>query len=482
MKKRVVLVQPKVGSWDDNIIRRYYKIPLSLLSAVRYVVEHYQVVVIDQRVDKQWRESLERELERDPICVGTTCLTGEQIKYALEISRYVKSVSDIPMVWGGIHASIMPEQTLENPNIDIVVQGEGEVTFLELVDALANQKPIDAIVGIWCKKEDKITGNPPSDFLDLNALPPVPYELVDLSVYTPELTLETSRGCPYRCRYCYNANYNRGKWRTMSTENVIKELRRIKERYNVQGVLFIDDNFFVDIKHTRTILETIVEEKLFSTWGSAGMRIDTVERVDESFIELMKNSGCFAIETGIESLSDKVLNIINKGINKQRILELNRLFGKHKILLSCNFMIGFPGEEIEDLKETSRAIVQMAEENPYMRITFVSIFQPYPGTALYSECVKLGLKEPERLEDWITWAWDNIASWRSDEVNRLLDSINSAGYGLRHNKHNPSRGLLFDSAWSLFRSVEMFRLKHFFFKAMIENRLKRIVSNTRKLF
>jgi anaerobic magnesium-protoporphyrin IX monomethyl ester cyclase len=302
-----------------------------------------------------------------------------------------------------------------------------------------------------------------------------------LSDYTPEFTLETSRGCPYRCRYCYNANYNRGKWRTMSTENVVKELRRIKEQYKCQSVLFIDDNFFVDIKHTRAILERIAEEKLFSTWGSAGMRIDTLERVDESFIDLMKKSGCYAIETGIESLSDKVLTIINKGITKQRILELNRLFGKHKILLACNFVVGFPGEDVEDLRETTRAIVQMAEENPYMKLSFISIFQPYPGTALYPECVKLGLKEPERLEDWITWAWDNVASWRSDEMNKLLDAINSAGYGLRHNKHNPSKGILLDSASTLARSVSMFRLKHFVFTLMIENHLKRIVSNTRKL-
>lgn len=482
MKKRVVLVQPKIGSWDDNIALKYYKIPLSLLSAARCIVEHYHVTIVDQRLDKRWRETLRRELELSPICVGTTCLTGEQIKYALEISRYVKSVSAVPMVWGGIHASIMPEQTLGNPNIDIVVQGEGEVVFLELVQALSNQRPIESIAGIWYKKGGKITGTPPRDLLDLNTLPPVPYELVDLSVYTPELTLETSRGCPYRCRYCYNANYNRGKWRTMTTENVIKELRRIKEQYKCQSVLFIDDNFFVDVKHTRAVLEAIVEEKLFSSWGSAGMRIDTVERVDESFIELMKKSGCYAIETGIESLSDKVLKIINKGITKQRILELNRLFGKHQILLSCNFVIGFPGEDVEDLKETSRAIVQMAEENPYMKITFIGIFQPYPGTALYSECVKLGLKEPERLEDWISWAWDNVASWRSNEMNRLLDSINSAGYPLRHNKHNPSRGLLYDTVWTLARSVSLFRLKHFFFNLMIENRLKRILSNTKKVF
>ncbi|MBN1654677.1 MAG: B12-binding domain-containing radical SAM protein [Deltaproteobacteria bacterium] len=481
MKRKVVLVQPKVGLWDDNLIRKYYKLPLSLLCVSRYLVDCYDVTIIDQRLDKNWRKTLKRELDLNPVCVGTTCLTGEQIKFALQISQHVKSISNIPMVWGGIHASIMPEQTVANPNIDIVVQGEGEISFFELVEALARGESIETIAGVWYKRHGEIFHTAPRDFADLNSFPPVPYELVDINAYSPLISLETSRGCPFRCRYCYNTNFNRGTWRSLSAENVVKELRRIKDKYGFTDFLFIDDNFFVNIERVRSILEAIERESLCTSWGSSGMRIDTVERVDYTFFELLKRTGCISVEVGIESCSDKVLKIINKGLTKERILRLNREFARSKIEMACNFMVGFPGEEIEDLKETARAIVTMAEDNPYMKVTFVSIYQPYPGTALYSECLKLGLKEAKSLEEWIDRNWESVANWRSKELNDLLNSINSTGYGLRHNRKTAPRGVAFEVVAALARQVSIFRFKHFFFRFMVENYLKRLVEWTAPL-
>ena len=143
----VVLVQPKVGNWDD--FRSHPSLPLALLSASRCVAKEFSTLLIDTRVDREWKERLKEELKNNPLCVGVTSMTGNQIGYALEISAYVKKVSAVPVVWGGIHASLLPETTLANKNIDILVTGEGEMTFLELTRALAKKTDLKGIHGVW---------------------------------------------------------------------------------------------------------------------------------------------------------------------------------------------------------------------------------------------------------------------------------------------------------------------------------------------
>jgi len=190
-------------------------------------VAGYKVRIIDQRLDAEWEQSLISELKTGPVCVGVTAMTGPQIDGALKASKLVKRNSNVPVVWGGIHPTLLPRQTLENENIDIVVQEEGEETFLELVNALAAHRPLDGIKGIWWKNGGNIIENPPRPYIDLASQPLPSFHLVDLKRYTAGLNylpLETSRGCVFNCAFCYNTRFHHRKWRYLTPEQALYRL------------------------------------------------------------------------------------------------------------------------------------------------------------------------------------------------------------------------------------------------------------------
>ena len=136
MVNKIVLLQPKAGEWEFIGVRP----PDSLLAvAAEPNKEGYKIKIIDQRIDKNWKEILKREL-KDTMLFGTTAMTGPQIKYALEASKFVKENSDVPVVWGGVHASLMPEQTIQNKYIDIIIKGEGDFVLLDIIKAIEKGK------------------------------------------------------------------------------------------------------------------------------------------------------------------------------------------------------------------------------------------------------------------------------------------------------------------------------------------------------
>jgi anaerobic magnesium-protoporphyrin IX monomethyl ester cyclase len=192
----VILIQPRhrLGHGPS----RRVSLPLGLLAvATPLDVAGYKVRIIDQRTEPDWEQSLLAELKTKPIGVGVTAMTGAPIWWALKASEIVKQNSDVPVVWGGVHPSLLPQQTLENQYVDIVVQGEGEETFFELVKALGNKEPLAKVKGIWYKEGGEIKQNPPRPFIDLNQ------KTHTMSISgRGVLHIETSRGCPFSCAFC----------------------------------------------------------------------------------------------------------------------------------------------------------------------------------------------------------------------------------------------------------------------------------------
>lgn len=206
----VLLVNPKVykkESKNDIILP-----PINLLRLASTLIEEgFSVKIIDLRVEKDYHE-LEKQLKKSPICTGVTVVTGTQIKYGLEVSRYVKAF-DIPVVWGGKHPTADPYPTIKNRYIDFIVKGEGEYAFLKLVKHLERKKDLSNIKGIIFKKNNKIIETPDAPLPNLEELPDIPYQLIDINRYKQKFSLinykgdlllpfETSRGCPFRCSFC----------------------------------------------------------------------------------------------------------------------------------------------------------------------------------------------------------------------------------------------------------------------------------------
>jgi anaerobic magnesium-protoporphyrin IX monomethyl ester cyclase len=435
MGKRVILVYPRfLDGWRAQ---PGLASPLGLLSVATQVsLSGYPVRIIDQRVEPDWRSILTEELAQEPICVGISSMTGPQLQFALEISAIAKRYGNAPIVWGGVHASLLPEQTLQNEHIDIVVQGEGEETFLELVQALDGKRPLSAVKGIWYKENGAIkhTGNRP--FVDLNQLPPLSYDLIDPAKYrrvmfgVPQQNFFTSRGCPHQCTFCYNTAFDRKRWRAMEPDLVVKRIKDFVTKYKVQGLIINDSNFFVDMDRGRRILKGIIRENLEIVISKMNIDPGTLIKMDRDDFSLLERAGCRRLSSAIESGSEKIRELLRKSVDVERFLQTNRTLSRTPIVPSYPFMMGFPTETREDVAESISLAFRLVGENPNAGVSF-NIYTPYPGTELFDKAVQHGLCAPQRIEEWIPFNYRNLAQngpWLSKEMRKIVKMIDFCSF------------------------------------------------------
>ena len=170
-------------------------------------------------------------------------MTGTQIHFALEAAKIIRNHSDgkVPIVWGGPHPSILPEQTLKSRYVDVVCIGEGDLTFIDLVRAYQNKRPLTQVEGIVFKAGSNTVFTPARNLIDIEGLLPVPWDLIDVNNYihrdyyikgvNRSLDIgQTSRGCPYQCGFCVSASLRQRKWRAMSAEKSARNNYRASKK------------------------------------------------------------------------------------------------------------------------------------------------------------------------------------------------------------------------------------------------------------
>jgi anaerobic magnesium-protoporphyrin IX monomethyl ester cyclase len=438
MSKRVVLVYPHIVKGWQPWPR--VALPLSLLCIATPVMNAgYDVKIIDQRVEPRWRSILEQELQKDPICVGVSSMTGPPLRHALEISKIVKKYGNSPVIWGGVHPSLLPEQTLTNENIDIVVQGEGEETFPELVQALDGKRPLSTVQGIWYKDNGHIKNTSGRPFIDLNKQPPLAYHLIELRKFTrmifgiEHLDFSTSRGCPHQCTFCYNAAFHKKKWRSMDPDIAILRIKDFVQKYHVRGLFFNDSNFFFDLDRGRLILEGMIKENLNVLISNINIYIRTTLTMDGKDFALLQRAGCKRLPINVESGSGKIRTLLKKPVDVQRLLEVNRNLKHFDMAPHYAFMMGFPTETEEDLAESVSLALRLLDENPKADVSF-NIYTPYPGTELFDITVKNGLHAPERVEDWVSFNYRNLTQgspWLSEKMRHLVEMLDFCAFFIR---------------------------------------------------
>jgi len=412
----VILFRPKMSKGEAKPLIGS-RPPLGLLFiAARLVENNYKVKIIDEETNFYWFEDLNKELNDSTICVGISSMTGGQILKGLKFAKIVKDRFDIPVVWGGLHPSMLPEQTVKNNLVDIVVRGEGEEACLKIVIALKHRSSLKNIPNVWWKENGKVYSNPKDQFIDLNSIPLLPHHLLDCEKYIRieqsylpnckrSFDLHTDRGCPHRCGFCYNISINKSKWRGFTAYKVIEQIEYLIRKFSLDGINFVADNFFVDKKRVADICAEIIKRKIKIGWH-ADCRIDYFARYDNSFIELLKKSGCKTLTFGVESGSQRILNLIHKDISLDEVFKVNKKLRKWQIGVNYHFMAGFPGEAKEDLRQTYKVILKLCDEYPRVNLIGPSIYTPYAGTPLYYKCLEMGFKPPENLEDWGKFNWD----------------------------------------------------------------------------
>jgi anaerobic magnesium-protoporphyrin IX monomethyl ester cyclase len=449
-------------------------IPLGLLYLSSVLRENgYTCEIFDMRVQELDTCDLSNVL-----LVGITSMTGPMIGEGLRFARHVRRFDEhIPIVWGGVHPSLLAEQTARSSLVDVVVRGEGEQTLLELVRSLESGGRLADIEGITFEEAGRVVSTPDRPFLDMNTLATeLPYDLLDMDKY--DLTyfpVHTSRGCPGRCTFCYNQGFNRGSYRYKSSDKVLEEVDAIIDRFSVRKLAFgHEDNFFVSRRRVEDICRGLIERGDIE-WHAC-CRFDSVDRFGPDFLEILERSGCTNLCFGGESGSPDILDrVIDKGITVQQMLDVTGMLAKTDIAETVFFMSGFPTETDNDLKMTMSLIDELAALNPRMTIIGFQIFAPFPGNPLF-DLVKdeYGYEPPDTLEGWADYKLfvDVDATWLSRKKARQLKGITTMAHFpfCEQNHEVPERFLKvpYSIVYALLTRFARWRWRHRFFAFPLE--------------
>ena len=482
----IILLHPHVGHLDA--MRSNPAPPLSLLHAAACAAGEFDVQLIDRRIHPDWKTRLAHALSGETLLVGVTAYTGPMIRTALEMSRFVKATSDVPVLWGGIHASLMPEQTIANENVDMVIRGEGEFALLKLARAIRNGSSLDGIDGLCFKEKGSVELSPPATFVDLEAVPEPAYHIVDMQRYMAlykgdrSFYFQSSRGCPLACTYCFNGVYNERRWRAMSAEETLKRISSIKERFHPGDIYFIDDNFFIDMDRGRGIMEGMAAIGI--PWQVQGVDITSIGRMSDGFLGDLERCGCRRITIGVESGSERIRRLMGKEGSTADVITAIRRLRAYDIVVYCSFMAGLPGETVEEIRETVDLMFRLFKESPNVRTSPVYVYTPFPGTEMYRLAVKEGFSPSEYLE-----GWSEIGRWdKSTFSHQGLSGKRRGGLGPRALEDLYHTSLFLDRKareytlprlWALlvglYRPAARLRVRHLFFSFMPERIVRRFV-------
>jgi len=399
MTNRILLIRP------ENIYNFNNYPSLGLISIASILKSKgYDVKIINCALEKDPLMTIGKEL-KDCLFVGITLLTSE-IPDAYRIMRFIKENSDVPVVVGGWHCTLFPDQMADCEYVDYVVAGEGEAHIEIIADTIKNRGSINN--KIFHKKILDLEKLPsPNYILDENIERFINNYLTDkLSDYVNRpirwLPYESSRGCPSFCAFCINVVTENTRYRKKSAEKVISEIEYLIGKYSLTHIKIIDDNFFVDIERIRQICEGIIKRGLHITWD-AECRCDYFNdnMLNDETLALAKRAGLVQLTLGLESGSLHSLELMRKGITPEQGEFAVKKCNEYGIVARSSFIIEIPGETREDIDKTID-FVKHLRRYPYFTCG-VQMFRPYPKCELTGRLVKEGhLSEPKSLTEWIS--------------------------------------------------------------------------------
>ncbi len=445
----------------------------------------YRVRLVHERFTAAYEKRIADEIiAADPLFVGISTFTGPSLLPSLRLTRKLKEAGSIPVVWGGLHSTMLPEQTLLEPAIDLAVRGEGEETVVRLADLIAaggdRQEKLAAIPGVAYRCQGRIRVNPLPPFIqNLDAYAPA-WHLLGSERYLAEgkyiytalgsklselkiATVMTSRGCPGRCGYCYNQFINKRTFRAHSVAYVIEHVRQLQKEHGVTGIVFEDDCFFTDRPRALDILR-----RLGLPWASS-IRADYVARWGDDFVREMKELGCAELRVGAESGSQETLDIMHKDIRLEHILRSAELCQKHGINAMMGFLIGVPGERWPEMKKTFDLIDEL-EARGVTVTPGPSFYFPYPGTPMFEEAVRRGFVAPDTMLKWaMPWGPSQPLPPYVDRRARY------AGYYRSMAMRQGTGSLRFPLFLTIVRKLARWRWRHRFFSLPLDYQLPRLL-------
>ncbi len=396
---KVVLFFPSYASKEASP-------PLSLISiAAPLVTAGYDLRIVDSALEDDPVQAVLEQID-GALCLGISLITGPMIREAVRVGQAVKRLHpEIPVVLGGWHPSILPEQSLEPWFVDVVALKQGEMTLVELVERFRSGSGLDDVAGILWKQDGQLRANPARQYPKVAQLPSrLPgYGLIDYDRYERATGLRwvmysSSHGCPYNCAYCSNASVYGRSLDVLPVEQVVEEVAFLVRRYGVRLLGLIDDIFFAFRERSLRIAEGFARSGLDFQWYIQD-RVDCWARMSAEEARLYRRSGLVRVHYGAESGSEEVLAAIDKKAGVDATLRAAERCLRADIRASFGFIFGFPTETEADLRQTLDLIDRIYSVNPKADC-YTNIFTPYPGSPLWPVSVAEGFKAPRRFEEW----------------------------------------------------------------------------------
>jgi anaerobic magnesium-protoporphyrin IX monomethyl ester cyclase len=335
--------------------------------------------------------------------VGIGCMTCEFPEAVNETRRLKEVHPGITVVLGGAHPSGAPEECLESGVVDYVIVGEGEIALTRLLSALESGQKPENIPGLWSIDNGVICTNRPAEVPDIEKLPPPAYDMVDLKKYfqldspwhfpqSPKaIQFISSRGCPYQCSYCHTIHGK--KYRGLSPAKVVDQMEDLIKNHGVEEFMMVDDIFNFDLERAKEICRGLIDRKLkVHMQFPNGVRGD---RFDEELVALMKKAGTHFMAIAIETTSKEYQRLIRKNLKVDKAEQTILWARKYDIEVSGFFMIGFPGETVDQIQQT----IDFAVNAPLDAI-FISVVSPFKGTVLRDDMLngRFGNVDSQTLE------------------------------------------------------------------------------------
>ena len=306
----------------------------------------------------------------------------------IELAGKLKANNNIIVV-GGPHATLCAED-FNSSNIDFLVAGDGELPIMELLSALKEERNINSVSGLFRQNENfEFRVNSAGEMIDnLDLIGPPDIEKYDLGKYYPPVHIKgkkvihtlTSRGCPHKCSFCAAAEVAGRRIRFRSVESIISEMLYY-QRYGYDSIIFYDDIFTIRPKRVYELCKAIMKRKLDIKWAC----FTRTDCVNFDMLKIMKEAGCYLITYGCESINDKTLMVLKKGLTSRDNIKGVEMTAKAGILSNSSFMIGLPGESRDDILNT----INFAR-NSDLTFAVFPIFEPFKGTPIYEVCKRTG--------------------------------------------------------------------------------------------
>jgi anaerobic magnesium-protoporphyrin IX monomethyl ester cyclase len=389
MKAKVALVSPPLLK---NSAHHPFLPPLGL-TYIAAVLEQdgHEIKIIDCPVCNIDHKKLTAELSSFmPNLIGISSITPT-IKSALQSARVAKEACpDSKVILGGPHATFMDKQILsQEPTVDIVVRGEGELTMAELAQHLPDSGNLGDVDGITCRNSDGqiMRTHNRTPIQNLDELPHPAYHYIPLTKYKifgkTHMPIMASRGCIYQCTFCVSSQMFGATFRARSPRNVVDELEWLKKVHGANGVTFNDDTLTSDKKRIRDICDQIITRKLNLPWGCQSR----VDHISKEILAKLRKAKCNEISFGIESGCQKILDAVKKKTSVAQNEQAIRWAKEEGLFVAVTALIGYPGETIDSAKQTIDLLRRTEPDDAWLCVA-----TPYPGTELYALLESMGWK------------------------------------------------------------------------------------------